>query len=90
MTHKYVSLALSSGADVNAKNEQGYTVLWLAIKRQRPDIMKILLDHSVDVNKHIQGVMPLDFALHYAYRSDEADLIIKMLKDAGAKVSGQR
>ena len=41
---------LAGGADVNTKNSDGVTALWIAAAKGHTDIVKTLLEKGVDVN----------------------------------------
>lgn len=77
---------LETGVDVNARNEQGATMLMSAAERKNLQTVKILLLHGADVNLS----MPLDkegnggnTALHLAVRQDAVDVVDALLS-AGA------
>ena len=81
---------LDAGADVNARDEEGYTVLMMAAINSGQEldklieqykIVQLLVDNGVDVNaKQENG----HTALKYARRGDLAQ-VIKILKRHGAK-----
>ena len=47
---EHVRLMISEGVDVNAKNEDGYTALYIASAFMHPEIVKLLIDSGADVN----------------------------------------
>jgi len=85
-----VKAFLDAGADVNAKDEEGYTVLMIAAKNsaleterliEQYKIVQLLVDKGADVNaKQKDG----HTALKYARRNDLAQ-VIKILKQHGAE-----
>ena len=57
---KSVQTLLRLGADVDAKDSNGRTVLMLAVGCQRPDVVKIIIEAGADVNvKDIHGTTVL-------------------------------
>ena len=77
---------LETGVEVNARNEQGVTMLMSASERKNLQAVKILLRHGADV----QLAMPLDkegnggnTALHLAVREDAVEVVDALLS-AGA------
>jgi hypothetical protein len=78
-----VRKAIAHGADVNAKDEAGCTVLMLAAGSEyfSPETIQFLIDQEADVNaKSASGETALDFAKRGG-QSQVADLLVK----AGAK-----
>ena len=45
-----VTALLAKGADVNSRNENGYTPLFLAVDRGRMQIVQLLLDRGADAS----------------------------------------
>lgn len=45
-----VQTLLDKGADVNAKNNGGYTALWWASFNGHADIVKLLIENGADIN----------------------------------------
>ena len=45
-----VKLLIEAGADINAKNNDGYTALMLASWNGHKDVVKLLIEAEVDVN----------------------------------------
>ena len=59
-----VRLALNFGADVEAKDDWGWTPLYWASKRNHIEIVKLLIERGADVNaKDNMGRTPLYLAL---------------------------
>ena len=55
---------LSNGADVNQKNEDGYTPLHLAVKSGHKRIVELLISKGADVNaKDARGWTSLDYSI---------------------------
>ena len=62
---KVIEELVARGHDVNAKNKDGETPLWIAIsKLKHPDIAELLLDLGAQINfrQHDLGMTPLDWA----------------------------
>ncbi|MFH0824449.1 MAG: ankyrin repeat domain-containing protein [Pseudomonadota bacterium] len=72
---------LDSGADVNARDEQGMTLLMLACKHGRYDVAKLLIERGAILNAKDQraGAAALDWAITKG-RTD----IVGLLLDKGA------
>jgi hypothetical protein len=63
---------ISAGAKVNERNRYGETPIMEAITRQKPDIVKLLLDHNADVTlKNDEGKTALELlkGFHYGIES---------------------
>ena len=81
----YIDQFLSMGADVNAANVFGETLLHKAVLNSsvRIILVKALLEHHADVNKvNNNGDSPL----HFAVRMSRDDLVVILLK-AGADIT---
>jgi len=69
---------LDRGADINVKNEYGWTVLMRAVMDNNIDMVELLLDHGADINaKDIGDDTALDFA-----QERKNQVVIKLLQDA--------
>jgi len=75
---------LAAGADVNAKDNDGYTALHLAVgKRGSLEVVKLLITEGVDVNvKNKGGATPLHFTAFYGQED-----VTKLLIDNGVDVN---
>ena len=78
-----VKYLIKAGADINAKDGNGYNVLHRASINKHEQIVKILLDAGADVNiKTTDGWTPLHLASSRGYEQ-----IVKMLIKAGADLN---
>ena len=69
------ALLLDRGADVNAKNERGWTPLHLAVRRGYTETAALLLDRGADVNAQDKdGETPLHWATVLGH-TDTAELL---------------
>jgi len=63
---------LTTGAGVNAADEFGYTPLWVAVRREHVDVLKLLLRHDADPNAMIgRGLTPLRSACTRAHEMEQ-------------------
>ena len=77
---------IANGAEVNVKNEEGWTPLHLAVVDNAAEIAKILIVNGAEVNaKTEEGWTPL----HAASTYDAAD-VAKLLIDNGTDVNAKR
>ena len=70
-------------SDINIQNKYGWTLLHIAIRRDRRDMVNFLLDNNADINK-IDGVgwTPLMEAI-----MDDMQELVSVLVDRGADKS---
>jgi len=72
---------LKAGADVNHKNNLGYTTLMRAAQTSRTEIMKVLIQSGADLNaKTNEGLTVLTVAEKAGYKP-----AIDLLRSNGAK-----
>jgi len=70
-------LLISSGADVNAKNEEGGTPFHLAAEEGHQQIVELLISKNADINaRDNKGKTPLDWAATWGLK-ETADLLRK-------------
>ena len=81
-----VKKLLKEGADVNAKNSDGYTALILASSNGRTEIVAMLLDAGANVNARTNTNYWGSTALIRASENKHTE-IVAMLLDAGADVN---
>ena len=82
-----VEILVSAGADVNAKNNRGWTPLRMVMSTAKPDIeiVQFLISSGADVNtKCEQGITPL----HMAVAMEDMKLI-ELLVSKGADVNAE-
>ena len=86
--------AINSGANVNAKDENGRTALmWAAGNNKDVAVVIALLNHGAEVNFAIQDYYDKDHdmtALMWAAKGNKNSAIIKVLIEAGADVNASR
>jgi len=59
---------LDRGGDVNSRDEKGETLLIYAVKRNRPEIVKMLVEKGADISaKDESGKTALDYAKEFGY-----------------------
>jgi hypothetical protein len=74
---------IDAGADLNARDDNGWTPLMVAARSETPEIVTLLIEAGADVNAmNDNGYTPLWFANPGFGSTPE---IIKILKAAGAK-----
>jgi len=78
-----VKSLISKGADVNAKNGDGWTPLQYAASRGHKEIVELLLAHDADVNIGGEGNMT---AAEYAMQNNHME-IFQLLISKGADIS---
>jgi len=67
-----VRLAINFGADVKAKDNDGWTPLHFASKEDNIEIAKLLIEKGADVGAKVDGWTPLHWA-----KSDEMEALLK-------------
>jgi ankyrin repeat protein len=83
-----LELLISKGADVNLKNQEGWTPLHIAAKEGHVDIAALLIKNRAEVNERINsrddpsGLTPL----HIAAYSNHVD-VVELLIGAGAQIN---
>lgn len=82
---KRVQSLISSGADVNSKNEDGLTPLHVAAVRGREAIVKLLIEQDADVTTKNKDGQTL---LHHVAREGHVN-IVELLLDSGADLSAK-
>jgi ankyrin repeat protein len=82
---RLVRLLIERGADIEAKDKDGQTVLHVAARGDYP-ITALLLEHGADVNvTDVHGITPL----HAASRENSDGNIVKLLVAQGAVVNAR-
>ena len=76
---------LAAGTDVNAKDEDGWTLLHLTAYNGQKDIVELLITNGADVNAKTKGgVTPLSNAAYFGHK-EVAELLIAEGADVNAK-----
>jgi ankyrin repeat protein len=82
---KSIKLLIAKGADVNAKDNEGWHALQLAAKRGNIEIVRLLLENGADVNAtNLNGVTALTSAAYRGYTD-----IAKLFVEKGASVNAK-
>jgi ankyrin repeat protein len=80
-----VKLLLASGADVNARSDDGHTALQYAVLRCGKDVVELLLANKADVNaKDNRGWTPF-LAAVLGYETNVVELLLTNKADVKAK-----
>ena len=81
-----VELLLSKGAEVNAKNRDGWTPLHEAASSGQKDVVELLLSKGAEVNAKVKdGRTPL----HEAAYADRKKEVVELLLSKGAEVNAK-
>jgi len=84
-----VQWLLSHGADVNARNEEGWVPLYVAISYRDLDLCQVLQDHNADLScRTIDGETLLHRAASHLRRRDPRTFM-QLLLDQGADVDAR-
>lgn len=79
-----VQLLVESGADINARDIDGWEPLMYAVRSGRPDIVRKLIELKANVNaQNVDGLTPLMIAVYFNQTTD----IAKILLDNGADLT---
>ena len=63
-----LKILIQRGADLNAKNDEGWSPLHYAVGENHLEVVKLLLDAGANVNvKENRGISPLDFASMFGF-----------------------
>ncbi|GHV40854.1 hypothetical protein FACS1894187_22130 [Synergistales bacterium] len=89
-TSKEVEFALQNGANINEKDDDGWTALMFATHNiHDPEVVAVLLEHGADVNE--KNKREEDYtALMYAVLHRANPQIIKTLLDYGANIDAKK
>lgn len=79
-----VSKAIQDGADVNFRNEDGFTPLYKSSVFGDSEVAKILLSAGADVDAKVNGSTPLAMASYQGYEA-----VVKVLIDGGADLEAK-
>ena len=85
-----VRATLGRGADINARNSHGFTVLMLAVKDRHPKTMRLLIERGANVNakaKNEEGLTPLAVAIK-SRAVEEARILLTHGASVNARIRG--
>jgi ankyrin repeat protein len=82
-----VTTLVKKGANVNARDDRGFTVLWFALKEGNEDVIRVLLDNGAKVNTAAckEGFTPLMQAVQMCCPS-----VVKLLLEKGSDVNAKK
>ena len=84
-TARGVEEALRHGANINARNDFGWTALYLAALHQHADVVEVLLRHGANVNaRNYEGKTALHEAASWG-KANVAELLLKHGADPNAR-----
>ena len=83
MTPDRIKAVISSGDDINAKGEQGVTLLMIAVASKNNEAVKALINAGADVNAKNEGENTI---LMWAIERGNPE-IVRMLVNAGADIT---
>jgi ankyrin repeat protein/beta-lactamase regulating signal transducer with metallopeptidase domain len=80
-----VKSAIAQGADLEAKNSNGYTPLHVAVRQKRGEMVKLLLETGANPNaKDLRDEIPLHFTVRHWHLSP-----VRLLVSAGSDVNAR-
>lgn len=81
---KAAEILIKAGANVNAVDEDGRSVLWRAIVEERPDMVRLLLENGADAKaKDPQGRSMMEVAMEEVTNQQTREAIVRMLVEHG-------
>ena len=75
---------IAAGTDVNAKNENGFTPLHIAVSKGYKEVAELLVTNGADVNTKDNGSTPLHKAAQFGHK-EIVELLINKVADVNAK-----
>ena len=82
----FIKFLIGKGSNINARDKNGYIVLWHFIKYRNVEIINLLISAGADVNNiNNKNVTTLEYAY---YCSNGKYDIIKLLINAGSNING--
>jgi len=80
-----VKVLIDAGADINAKNNAGWTALMFAAKRNNKEVVKVLVAAGADINDQNNNGWT---ALMFAARNNNKE-VVEVLVNAGADINAK-
>jgi ankyrin repeat protein/CHAT domain-containing protein len=80
-----IKFLIDNGADVNAKDKNGYTALMVAVKHDHIELVKLLIDKGVDVNVKHKGNKTALMSAAKRGNTETVKLLIDKDADVNAK-----
>ncbi|KAJ7109047.1 ankyrin repeat-containing domain protein, partial [Mycena crocata] len=85
--HDVLGESLLNSPNFNAKNQSGWSFLWVAYREGHESAMKFLLDNNVDVNTRHSGWPESTLSMVASKRGHSA--VVKLLLEHGANIEAQ-